>query len=83
MRQNYPNPFNPTTVIEFDLPKDSHVSLEMYNILGQRVMTILDEVRLAGSQRVQVDASRLATGVYLYRLVAGDKVFMKKMTLIK
>jgi len=59
------------------------VTLELYNILGQRVMTVLNEVRLAGSQRVQIDASRLATGVYLYRLAAGDKVFMKKMTLIK
>ncbi len=83
MRQNYPNPFNPTTIVEFDLPKDSHVTLELYNILGQRVMEILNEVRLAGTQRVQVDASRLASGVYLYRLAAGDKVFMKKMTLIK
>jgi hypothetical protein len=83
MRQNYPNPFNPTTMIEFDLPKDSHVSLELYNILGQKVMSVLNEIRLAGTQRVQLDASRLATGVYLYRLAAGDKVFMKKMTLIK
>jgi hypothetical protein len=83
MRQNYPNPFNPTTIIEFDLPKDSHVMLDLYNILGQKVMSILNEIRLAGTQRVQIDASRLATGVYLYRLAAGDKVFMKKMTLIK
>jgi len=83
MRQNYPNPFNPTTIVEFDLPKDSHVKLELYNVLGQRVMSVLDENRAAGTQRVQIDASKLATGVYLYRLAAGDKVFMKKMTLIK
>ncbi|HXX63913.1 MAG TPA: T9SS type A sorting domain-containing protein, partial [Bacteroidota bacterium] len=83
LQQNYPNPFNPTTIIEFDLPKDAHVSLEVYNIIGQRVMTLVDEIRTAGVQQVPFNGSTLASGIYFYRLVVENKTFMKKMTLVK
>jgi hypothetical protein len=66
--QNYPNPFNPTTNIRFGVPSDAHVVLQVYNVLGQRVATLLDEVRNAGFHTVQFDASGMANGVYFYRL---------------
>jgi len=62
LSQNYPNPFNPSTVIEFALPKDAHVRLEVYNIIGQKVMTLVDEVRPAGYHSVKLDGTNLASG---------------------
>jgi len=83
LEQNYPNPFNPTTVVEFALPSSSHVLMELYNLLGQKVQTLVDDVRQAGFYRVRVDGANLSSGVYLYRLSTGDKVFVRKMTLVK
>jgi len=83
LKQNYPNPFNPTTMIEFDLPKDAHVKIEVYNILGQKMATLLDEVRTAGVQHIAFNGASYASGVYLFRMSAGDKSFMRKMTLLK
>jgi len=83
LSQNYPNPFNPSTTIHFELPKATHVTLKVYNILGQEVLRVLDEKRDAGTYNVQVDGSQLASGVYFYRLVASDFVQTKKMLLIK
>ena len=83
--QNYPNPFNPTTVISYQLPIDSYVSLKVYDILGREVATIVNEYQLAGSYKTQFSASnlRLASGVYFYRIVADDFVQSKKMLLLK
>jgi flagellar hook assembly protein FlgD len=88
LSQNYPNPFNPTTEISFALPSAGHVSLEVYNVLGQRVVTLVDGYREAGEHFVQwnsTDASgnQVSSGVYFYRLVAGQFVETKKMVLLK
>jgi len=81
--QNYPNPFNPATTIEFALPKDARVNLQVYNVLGQQVATLVDEVRQAGYHSVRFDAGHLASGLYIYRIVAGDVTMVKKMMLTK
>lgn len=83
LSQNYPNPFNPSTTIEFALPKDSRVTLDVYNIIGQKIMTLVDEVRPAGYHAVKLDGTNLASGLYLYRLTAGQQTFIKKLLLMK
>jgi hypothetical protein len=83
LRQNYPNPFNPITTIEFDLPKTSEVTLRIYNILGEEVAKLVSEKLAGGSYLYDWDASNLASGLYLYRLQAGDFVETRKMILIK
>jgi hypothetical protein len=81
--QNYPNPFNPSTTVEFALPKDARVTLDVYNVLGQRVAALVDEVRQAGYHSVRFNAGQLASGLYIYRIVAGDVTMVKKMMLTK
>lgn len=84
LSQNYPNPFNPSTTIEFNLAKATDVSLTIYDILGREVAVLIDQEQYSsGLQRVQFDASSLASGVYLYRLEAGGFIQTRKMTLIK
>jgi hypothetical protein len=81
--QNYPNPFNPTTTIQFDIPKTSFVTLKVYNVLGQEVTTLVNEKREAGRYEVPFDGSKLTSGVYFYRLGAGEFVSVKKLILMK
>jgi hypothetical protein len=81
--QNYPNPFNPSTVIEFALPKEEHVVLEVYNLLGQRVATLVNEVRQTGYYAVPFNAEGMASGLYFYRLYTGEVSLMNKMMLLK
>ncbi len=83
LRQNFPNPFNPHTMISFSLPTKAHVTLDVYNLLGQKVTTLVDEELPAGEHRVKFDGSDLASGVYFYRLQAGNWVQTKKMMLLK
>ena len=83
LHQNYPNPFNPSTTIHFELPKESHVSLKVYNMLGQEVMTVTDEQKVAGRYDLRIDGTSLASSVYFYRLVAGDYVSTKKLLLVR
>jgi hypothetical protein len=83
LEQNYPNPFNPSTKIEFSLPNASSVDLKVFNVLGQEVATLAHGLFTAGSHAVTFDASRLSTGVYLYKLTAGSFVSTKKMLLVK
>jgi len=83
LNQNYPNPFNPTTKIDFALPEASQVSLTVYNMLGQQVATLEDGFLSAGQHSVSFDASDLSSGIYLYRLQAGDQVMTRTLTLVK
>jgi hypothetical protein len=83
LSQNYPNPFNPITRIEYGLPKDCRVKLTVYNLLGRKVATLIDDNQTAGYKYVRWDASQYSSGIYFYKLIAGDKVFTKKMTLLK
>jgi hypothetical protein len=83
LEQNYPNPFNPTTTINFTLGEASNVKLTVYNILGQKVATLVDSHLGAGAHSVQFDARSLSSGVYFYRLDASDFVSIKKMMLLK
>jgi len=81
--QNYPNPFNATTVIEYALPVESHVKLQVYNVLGQKVATLVDSKQQAGYRSISWDASGVSSGLYFYRLTAGSKVFSHRMMLLK
>ncbi|MEQ9310387.1 MAG: T9SS type A sorting domain-containing protein [Balneolaceae bacterium] len=81
--QNYPNPFNPSTVISFSIPSSSIVKLSVYNMLGQEVASLLNTQLGAGSHRISFDATSLSSGIYLYRIQAGEFVQTKRMMLIK
>lgn len=83
LAQNYPNPFNPSTKIKFALPSEQMVSLKIYNVLGQEVATIVDQQMKAGSYSFDFNASKLSSGVYFYRIQAGNFGMTKKMLLIK
>jgi hypothetical protein len=81
--QNYPNPFNPITRIRFAVPKSSHVLVEVYNVLGQRVSTLVNEEKQPGYYIVNFNASSLASGFYIYRLEANGFKAVKKMIVTK
>jgi len=82
--QNYPNPFNPSTTINFQLPSSSDVTLTIYNMLGQQVATLIGNQQMAAGQHsISFDASRLSSGMYIYRIEAGTFTDTKKMMLIK
>ncbi|KUO63632.1 hypothetical protein APF79_00045 [bacterium BRH_c32] len=83
LMQNYPNPFNPTTNIKFALPKESNVTMRVYNVLGEEVSTLINKVMPAGFHTVNFDASRLSNGMYIYRIEADNFVSVKKMLLVK
>ena len=83
LHQNYPNPFNPSTVIRYGLSQQSPVTLTVYNVLGQQVAELVNEVQAAGNYEVTFDASHLSSGVYLYRMQAGNFVETKKFVLVK
>jgi len=83
LKQNYPNPFNPTTSIEFTIPNAEFVTLKIYNILGEEVFTLVSEKLDAGKYNYEWDGSSIASGIYLYKLEAGNFVKMKKMVLMK
>jgi len=81
--QNYPNPFNPSTVIRYTLPVTSHATLRIYNILGQEVATLLNEVKQAGTYTVDWSAEGMSSGVYFYTLQAGSFVETRKLVLLR
>ena len=84
LKQNYPNPFNPVTNISYSLPLSGNVSLVIYNLLGEEVSRLVDDIQLqAGDYNTSWDASNMTSGIYFYRLTAGDFVRMRKMVLLK
>jgi hypothetical protein len=83
LAQNYPNPFNPVTSIKYSVPKQSLVKLVIYDVIGREVTTLVNEIKHPGNYNVSFDASNFASGVYFYRMEAGDFINVKKMVLIK
>ena len=83
LKQNYPNPFNPVTTIEFSLPTTGNTVLTIYNLRGEEVARPVDGTLSAGYNRIDWNASNLASGIYFYRLQAGDFVLTRKMVLLK
>ena len=83
LAQNYPNPFNPSTTISYQLPKQSQVEISVFNALGQKVTTLVNEVQEAGYYTVTLNASNLSSGVYFYNIKSGDFSLTKKMLLMK
>ncbi len=83
LSQNYPNPFNPSTTINFVIPKSSFVNLSVYDILGRKVSTLINEEKIAGSYKVEFNAINLPSGIYFYKIKAGSFTQTKKMVLLK
>ena len=83
LAQNYPNPFNPSTTIRYAVPKTSQVSIKLYDLTGQEVASLVNEVKEVGTYEVKFDARNLASGVYLYKMIAGDFSSVKKLNVLK
>ena len=83
LHQNYPNPFNPSTIISFQIPARIYVSLKVYDLLGSEITTLVNEIKEAGSYKKEFDAADLPSGVYFYRIQAGNYAETKKMILLK
>jgi hypothetical protein len=83
LKQNYPNPFNPTTVISYQLPVKNMVEIDVYNTIGEKVATLVNEVKEVGSYKVEWNAGNLTSGVYFYNINAGEFNAVRKMLLIK
>ncbi len=81
--QNFPNPFNPTTKIKYQLPKDGFVTLKVYDILGREVKTLVNEYQSKGRYDVTLNAENLASGIYIYQLIANDFIANKKLVLLR
>lgn len=80
---NYPNPFNPTTTISFELQEQAHIKLSVWNYVGQKVATLIDEVREVGEHKIVWNAANMPSGFYIAKLEIGEKTYVRKMTLIK
>jgi hypothetical protein len=83
LKQNYPNPFNPVTKIEFSIPFRSKVKLDIYDVLGRKILTLVNGEKSAGMHTISFDGSNLSSGIYLYRLESPDQILTKKMVLLK
>ena len=88
LKQNYPNPFNPSTVISYQVPQNEMVTLEIFNALGQKVRTLVNETKDAGQYKITWDGknssgNQLSSGIYLYRITAGNYVKVMKMVLLR
>jgi len=83
LEQNHPNPFNPATTIKYSVPSDEFVKLGIYNAIGEEVRTLVNEFKSAGSYEVSLNAENLASGIYYYRIDAGEFSASKKMILMK
>ncbi len=83
LSQNYPNPFNPSTTISYSIPVEGIVTLKIFNLLGEEVKTLVNEVQNAGSHNVSFDAVNLTSGIYFYSIKSGNFTDVKKMILLK
>ncbi len=83
LHQNYPNPFNPATTIAYEIPEAVHVDIAVYDIIGRRVATLVNDRKGADTHRVEFEGSQLGSGTYILRMQAGDQTFTRKMMLIK
>ena len=83
LSQNYPNPFNPNTTIKYSLPKQSSVTLKVFDVLGGEVATLVNKEQPQGNYEVEFDGMDLTSGIYFYQLIANDFVETKKMVLLK
>ncbi|KUG25452.1 hypothetical protein ASZ90_004728 [hydrocarbon metagenome] len=83
LKQNYPNPFNPSTTIEYSIPSRNHVTLKVYDVLGKEVTTLVSDTKPSGNYQVSFDANNLSSGVYFYRIIAGNFQEVRKMILSK
>jgi hypothetical protein len=83
LSQNYPNPFNPSTKITYQLPKSENVRVTVFDLLGREVAVLVNEFKTAGTYNIEFNASQLSSGVYLYRIDAGEFKDVKKMVLVK
>lgn len=83
LEQNFPNPFNPTTMINFSIPNEGYVTLNVYNSIGQHVATLVNESKPAGTYQVGFDGANLSSGIYFYKLTSGNFTETKKMILMK
>ncbi|NMB82039.1 MAG: T9SS type A sorting domain-containing protein [Ignavibacteria bacterium] len=81
--QNYPNPFNPVTTISYQIPENNHVTLKVFDMIGNEVETLINEEKPAGYHTITFDAENISTGVYFYQLKVGDFVSTKKLILMK
>jgi hypothetical protein len=81
--QNYPNPFNPNTTIKYSLPEDGFINFTVFNMLGEEIVTLVDNYKMTGSYEVEFDAKSLPSGIYFYRLQAGSYIETKKMVLLR
>ncbi len=83
LSQNYPNPFNSSSIIKYSIPKSSHITLKIFNILGKEITTLVNEEKFVGTYEVNWNAENLTSGVYFYKLQAGEFVQTRKMILLK
>jgi hypothetical protein len=83
LQQNYPNPFNPTITINYSLAKEGNVKLTVYDAIGSKVATIVNEYKPAGKYTVHFNGSNLASGIYIYRMESGNNIAAKKLFLLK
>lgn len=83
LQQNYPNPFNPTTTIAYTIPNDEHVTLKIYNTLGEEVAELVNEIKSAGIYQTNFNAENLPSGIYIYKITAGKYTDSKKLLLVK
>jgi hypothetical protein len=81
--QNYPNPFNPATIIKYQVPSLSHVSIKIYDLVGREVAVLVNEQKDPGNYQVNFESKNLASGIYFYKMMAGDFTFVRKMNLLK
>ena len=83
LMQNYPNPFNPLTTIQYSIPESGDVSLKIFNTLGEEIVNLVHEYQQLGVYKVNFDATDLSSGIYFYRLTAGNNFETKKMILLR